>query len=126
MSWVYLPVTNLADLFLTFSSPSCRCILWGSQTELPYSRTERTSPLCAGSLTSRGHAARARLRKQRILLAFVQIPLTCVFHFRSLVMVMPRYLIFSTFSRTVPSKHKEALIFLIRFLVICIILHLTG
>ena len=32
----------------------------------------------------------------------------------------------STFSRTVPSRVYEAWIFLIRFLVICIILHLTG
>ena len=32
----------------------------------------------------------------------------------------------STFSRLVPSKVYEAWIFLIRFLVSCIILHLTG
>ena len=38
----------------------------------------------------------------------------------------PRYLMLSTFSRSVPSKVYEAWIFLIRFLVSCIILHLTG
>ena len=38
----------------------------------------------------------------------------------------PRYLILLTFSRTVPSRVYEAWIFYIRFLVICIILHLTG
>ena len=50
----------------------------GSQTELPYSRTGRTSPLYANSLTSCGHADKLRLRKPRVLLAFVQILLTCV------------------------------------------------
>ena len=62
--------------------------------ELPYSRTGRTSPLYADSLTSCGHADKLRLRKPRVLLAFVQILLTCVFHFKSLVIVMPKYLIF--------------------------------
>ena len=38
----------------------------------------------------------------------------------------PSYLMFSTFSRSVPSKVYEAWIFLVRFLVSCIILHLTG
>ena len=37
----------------------------------------------------------------------------------------PRYLMVSTFSRSDPSKVYEALIFLIRFLVSYIILHLT-
>ena len=37
----------------------------------------------------------------------------------------PRYLILSTFSRTVPSSVYEAWIFFVRYLVICIILHLT-
>ena len=37
------------------------------------------------------HAAKLRLRKPRVLLAFVQILLTCVFHFKSLVIVMPIY-----------------------------------
>ena len=36
----------------------------------------------------------------------------------------PRYLMLSTFSRTVPSRVYETWIFFIRFLVICIILHL--
>ena len=56
----------------------------------------------------------------------MQTLLTCVFHLKSLVIVTPRYLMFSTFSRSVPSKVYEAWIFLIRFLVSCIILHLTG
>ena len=55
----------------------------GSQTELPYSRTGRTSPLYADYLTSCGHADKLRVRKPRVLLAFVQILLTCVFHFIS-------------------------------------------
>ena len=48
----------------------------GSQTELPYSRTGRTSPLYADTLiTSCGHA---KATKDPIrLLAFVQILLTC-------------------------------------------------
>ena len=66
------------------------------------------------------------LRNPRVLLALVQTLLTCVFHIKSLVIVTPRYLILSTFSRSVPSKVYEACIFLIRFLVSCIILHLTG
>ena len=66
------------------------------------------------------------LRNPRVLLALVQTLLTCVFHLRSLVIVTPRYLMLSTFSRLIPSKVYEAWIFLIRFLVSCIILHLTG
>ena len=66
----------------------------GSQTELPYSRTGRTSPLYADSLTSCGHADKLRTRKPRVLLAFVHILLTCAFHFKSLVIVTPRYLIY--------------------------------
>ena len=62
----------------------------------------------------------------RVLLVLVQTLLTCVFHLKSLVIVTPRYLMLSTFSRLVPSKVYEAWIFLIRFLVSCIILHLTG
>ena len=38
----------------------------------------------------------------------------------------PRYLIISRFSRTIPSVVYEAWIFLIRFLVICIILHFLA
>ena len=53
-------------------------MLEGSQIELPYSRTGRTSPLYADSLTSCGHADKLRLRKPRVLLAFMQILLTCV------------------------------------------------
>ena len=66
------------------------------------------------------------LRNPRILLALVQTLLTCVLHLKSLVIVTPRYLMLSTFSRSVPSKVYEAWIFLIRFLVSCIILHLIG
>ena len=50
----------------------------------------------------------------------------CVFHRKSFVIVAQRYLMFSTFLRTVPFRVYEAWIFLIRFLVICIKLHLTG
>ena len=46
----------------------------------------------------------------------MQTLLTCVFHLKSLVIVTPRYLMVSTFSRSVPSKVYEAWIFLIRFL----------
>ena len=49
-----------------------------------------------------------------------------LFHGKSFVIVTPRYLMFSTFSKTVPSRVYEAWIFFIHFLVICIILHLTG
>ena len=63
------------------------------------------------------------LRNPRVLLALVQ---TCVFHLKSLVIITPRYLMLSTFSRSFPSKVYEAWIFLIRFLVSCIILHWTG
>ena len=45
---------------------------------------------------------------------------------KSFAIVTPRYLVLSTFSMTVRSKVYEAWIFLIRFLVSCIILHLTG
>ena len=66
------------------------------------------------------------LRNPRVLLVLVQTLLTCVFHLKSLVIVTPRYLILSTFSRLVPSKVYKAWIFLIHFLVSCIVLHLTG
>ena len=56
----------------------------------------------------------------------MQTLLTYKFHLKCLVIVIPRYLMLTTFSRSVPSKVYEALIFLIRFLVSCIILHLTG
>ena len=56
-------------------------------------------------------------------LTLVQTLLTCVFHRKLFVIVTQIYLMHSTFSRTVPTR---AWIVLIRFLVICIILHLTG
>ena len=56
----------------------------------------------------------------------MQTLLTCVFHLKSFVIVTPKYLMLSTFSRSVPSKVYEAWIFLVRFLISCIILHLTG
>ena len=56
----------------------------------------------------------------------MQILLTCIFHLKSLVIVTPRYLIISTFWRSFPSNVYEAWIFFFRFLVSCIILHLTG
>ena len=66
------------------------------------------------------------LRNPRVPLALVQKLLTCVFRLKSLVIVTPRYWMLLMFSRSVPSKVYEAWIFLIRFLVSCIILHLTG
>ena len=78
------------------------------------------------SFTSWGQEYKFLLRNPRVLLALVQTLLTCVFHLKSLVIVTPRYLMLSTFSRLVPSKVYEAWIFLIRFLVSCTILHLTG
>ena len=56
----------------------------------------------------------------------VSANIVSVFHRKSFVIVTPRYLMLSTFSSTVPSRVYEARIFFIRFLVICIILHLTG
>ena len=48
-----------------------------------------------------------------------------LFHLKSLV--TPRYLMFSTFSRTVPSiKGIGSLNFICNFFVSCIMLHLTG
>ena len=41
----------------------------------------------------------------------MQILLTCIFHRKSFVIVTPRYLMLSTFSRTVPSRVYEAWIF---------------
>ena len=55
------------------------------------------------------------LRNPRVLLALVQALLICVFHLKSLIIVTPRYLMLSTFSRSAPSKGYEAWIFLIRF-----------
>ena len=48
-----------------------------------------------------------------------------VFHFKSLIIVTPKYLMLSTFSRAVPSSVYEAWI-LLCFFVSCIMLHLTG
>ena len=77
------------------------------------------------SLASWGQEYLFLLRNPRVMLALVQTLLTCVFHLKLLVIVTPRYLMLSTFARSVPSNVYEAWI-LIRFLVSCIILHLTG
>ena len=76
------------------------------------------------SFTSCGRQYKFLLRNPRVLL--VQTLLTFVFHLKSLVIVTPRYLMLSMFSRSVPSKVYKAWIFLIHFLVSCFILHLTG
>ena len=55
------------------------------------------------------------LRNPRVLLALVQTLFVCVFHLKSFVIVTPRYLMLSTFSRSIPSKVYEAWIFLIFF-----------
>ena len=47
--------------------------------------------------------------------ALVQTLLTCVFHRKSFVIVTPKYLMFSTFSRTIPSRVYEAWIFFYSF-----------
>ena len=104
VSKLWLPVTNLAAQFSTFSNSSWTTIPCGSQTGLAYSRIGHTNPLYVISLTSWGHDDRLRLKKPSLLFAFVQTLLTWVFHFKSLEIVTPRYLILSTFSRTVPSK----------------------
>ena len=83
-------------------------------------------PLVSVSLTFWGHDIRLCLKKPRVLFAFVQTLLTWVFHFKFLEIVTPRYLILSTFLRTVPSKAWTASIFFIYFLVSCIMLHFTG
>ena len=72
-----------------------------------------------------GRNGKFRLKNPRVLLALVQTMLTCVFHLKSFVIVIPRYLMLSTFSRF-PSKIYEAWIFLIRFLVSCIMLLLLS
>ena len=74
------------------------------------------------NLLSRGQEYKFLLRNPRVLLALVQTLLTCVFHLKSLVIVTQRYLMLSTFSRSVPSKVYEAWFCLIHFLVSCIIL----
>ena len=88
----------------------------GSQTGLAYSRIGLTSPLYAISLTSLGHDEMLRLKKPRVLFAFVQILPTWVFHLKSFVIATPRYLILFTFSKTVPSNVKVAMTFLTRAL----------
>ena len=118
----YKPSCSILNFFEVILKAYTR----GSQTESLYSRTGRTSPLYAASFTSCGHAQRFRLRKPGVGLALVQKLLKCVFHRKSFVIVTPRYMMFSTFSRTVPSRVYEAWIFLSRYFVICIILHLTG
>ena len=47
--------------------------------------------------------------KPRVLFALVHLLLihVCIFHFKSCVIVTPRYLMESTFSRTVPSKVRS-------------------
>ena len=54
-------------------------------------------------------------QKPKVRFALVQILLTCVFHRKSFVIVTPRYLMLSTFSRTVPSRVYEAWIFFYPF-----------
>ena len=51
------------------------------------------------------------LRNPRVLLALVQTLLSCIFYLKSLVIVTPRYLMLSTFSKSVPSNVYETWIF---------------
>ena len=74
---------------------------------LPYSRIGRTILLYAASFTSLGQENKFRLRNPRVLLALEHTFLICEFHFKSLVIVTPRYLMLSTFSRTVPSSVSD-------------------
>ena len=66
------------------------------------------------------------LKNPSVLLALVQILVIWVFHFKSFVIVTPRYLMLSIFSNTVPSRVKEASILFTRLFVSCNMLHLTG
>ena len=86
---------------------------------LPYSRI--------GSFVScffhiLGQEKRFRLKKPRVLLALEHTFLICEFHFKSLAIVTPRYLMLSTFSRTVEYplayiKHQssDVSLFLLQF-----------
>ena len=58
----------------------------------------------SGFFHNLGQENRVRLKNPGFLLALVQILLIYVFYFKPLVIVTPRYLMFSTFSRTVPSN----------------------
>ena len=77
VSYLLLPVTNLAARVCTLSNSSWRTTPGGSQTELPYSRTGRTNPSLAASFTSWGQECKFRLRNPRVLLMLVQTLLTC-------------------------------------------------
>ena len=111
---------RVAAWFWTFSSSFWRPTPEGSQTEPLYSKTGHTSSLYAASFTSCGTSVKISSQE-----ADKPQCKHCwrVFHRKLFVVVSPIYLMHSTFSRTVPSR---AWIFLIRFHVICIILHLTG
>ena len=60
------------------------------------------SPICSLFYILRTFT-KVHIRKPRVLFALVHMLLICVFHLTSCVIVTPRYLIESTFSRTVPS-----------------------
>ena len=66
--------------------------------------TGRASSLHPGPLTARGHVAKLCLMEVKGLISLCANTADMCYPFQSLVMVMPRYLIFSTLSKTVPSK----------------------
>ena len=116
---VILPVTNLTARFCTLSNSSWRTTPGGPK---PNCHIPGLGAPIRCFFYLLGHEYKLRLRNQRALLALVQTLLTCVFHLKSFVIVTPpRYLMLSTFSRSVPFKVYEAWIFLVRFLVSCII-----
>ena len=85
-------VTYLADLLYIISSLFMSFCRWGSHTELTYSTVGLTYAVYAFSLMSLFTMFNFLLRNPIVLFAFWQMFCIWTLHFRSDVMVTPRYL----------------------------------
>ena len=91
--------TTLAALRFTFSNLLISSTLWGSQTLAQYSNFGRTNVVYARALVDRGHCRRFLAMRWSVEVALLTTEQICVCHFRSLDMIMSKYLAESTVSR---------------------------
>ena len=122
-SMVYLLVTYLATRFCTFSDSSFGPSYKDIRPSIHTLKTGRTiSIYCKLLLLCLGSRKQSSPRKPNGSVGLS----VCVFRFKSFVIVTPRYLMLSTFSRSRPYNVYEAWVLLVSFFVTCIMLHLTG
>ena len=114
-------VTNLASCF-------CTLFFFLRHNTHNYHTAGLDAPvLCkCAFFTFWGQEYKFRLKKQRIMLAFVQKLSTCVFYLKIYVIVSRMYSILSTFRPILPSKVYSATMFSVLLHFSCIILQLTS